>query len=280
MILSTQLQFSQSVIGTEHDDDSSESTDGDEEEDQDEDMREEETNTNESKLIGNIESVEQTLREAKEHVRQYQLQRNCTKDYIKIAQLDVTNQVPPMDRELVLTMDMGQNIGLPNFSGNQPGDVYYFSPLRVYLFGVVDNATHDDISRINSYIWCEGDADRGGNNICSCLLKDFRSRGYFNQKQKGTLTIIADNCSGQNKNRHVIRFLMWMVEMEVFPKITLFFLIKGHTKNACDRMFNLLKMGYHCKDIFTVDQLLEILNENKFVKATRIDADEMKEFNK
>ena len=60
------------------------------------------------------------------------------------------------------------------------------------------------------------------------------------------------------------------MENKAFPKITLFFLVKGHTKNAADRMFNLLKLSYHAKDIFTYDQLHGILNENQYVNVTKM----------
>jgi hypothetical protein len=34
-----------------------------------------------------------------------------------------------------------QNIYVPNFAAKQPGVMYYYSPLNVYLFGVVDMPT-------------------------------------------------------------------------------------------------------------------------------------------
>ena len=131
---------------------------------------------------------------------------------------------------------------------------------------------------MNAYIWHEGEGNRGANNICSCLLKDFTARVFFVQKNYSSLTIIADNCGDQNKNKHVVRFLMWMVEMEYFAKITLFFLIKGHTKNVCDRMFNLLKLGYHRKDIFTMDELCDCVNENDFINVSCMQKQDFKDF--
>ena len=173
---------------------------------------------------------------------------------------------------------MGQNLSLPNLEGEQPGNTYYFSPLTAYLFGVVDNATDDGDDRMRCYTWLEGEADRGANNICSCLLKDFKSRGFLDQENYGSLTIIADNCGGQNKNKHVVRFLMWLVEMHYFPEINLFFLVKGHTKNACDRLFNLVKLDYHKQNTFIMEELLECLNKNEFVTCERMEKDEFFDF--
>ena len=57
------------------------------------------------------------------------------------------------------------------------------------------------------------------------------------------LVIIADNCTGQNKNFCVLKFCCCLVEDGWAGEVTLIFLIKGHTKNYCDVKFNLLKRG-------------------------------------
>jgi len=106
--------------------------------------------------------------------------------------------------------------------------------------------------------------------ISSCLLLDLKKRGCFNGPNYGELTYIADNCAGQNKNKVVVRFLMWLVENKIFPKVTIFFLVKGHTKNAADRMFNLLKYAYHRCNIYTYDELHSKLSENEFVDVSKV----------
>jgi len=231
---------------------------------------------NEELLEGAIQAAELNLSKAKKHVVQYQIQREASNFFISVAKLDLTNRLPPSFQRKVLTIDMGQNLAVPNFAADQVGNVYYFSPLTVYFFGFVDNVAPKE--EMKAYIWHEGEGNRDANNICSCLLKDFTARGYFPQKNYSSLTIIADNCGGQNKNKHVVCFLMWMVEMGYFAKITLLFLIKGHTKNARDRMFNILKLGYHRKDIFTVDQLCDVVNENEFIKVSCMQTQDFKDF--
>ena len=81
---------------------------------------------------------------------------------------------------------------------------------------------------------------------------------------------MADNCGGQNKNKVVIRFLMWLVEVKIFPVVQIFFLVKGHTKNSADRMFNLLKRGYHRRNIYTYNQMHEVLSENDNVTVHKM----------
>ena len=149
---------------------------------------------------------------------------------------------------------------------------YYFLPLTILLFGVVDNATEDRKDRMNAYIWREFDGARGANNIVSCLLKDLKLQGCFQRPNYAEHTYIADNCGGQNTNKVVNRFLMWLVEnSRIFPQAKILFLVKGHTNNAADRMFNLLKqLSYHKRNIYTYDEMQDVLNENEFVDVHKM----------
>ena len=93
---------------------------------------------------------------------------------------------------------------------------------------------------------------RGANNIVSGFYMELERRGYFKEGSKiGHLVLAADNCGGQNKNKTMIRFCNWVVESRFATKLTLLFLVKGHTKNLCDRMFNLVKVTYHNRNIYS-----------------------------
>ena len=48
------------------------------------------------------------------------------------------------------------------------------------------------------------------------------------------------------------------------------YLVQGHTKNACDWMFMLLKQHYHHKNLYTMDQLNTNLNQNNDVNAVEV----------
>ena len=52
---------------------------------------------------------------------------------------------------------------------------------------------------------------------------------------------------------------MWLKEMSYFKSVSFIFLIVGHTKNACNCLFNSLKHEYHKKNIFTMDELIVAL---------------------
>jgi hypothetical protein len=49
------------------------------------------------------------------------------------------------------------------------------------------------------------------------------------------------------------------------------FLIRGHTKNDCDRMFNLLKTDYRKKNIYTPSDLYQCINAREDIAAIKPD---------
>ena len=58
------------------------------------------------------------------------------------------------------------------------------------------------------------------------------------------------------KNGTVLKMGAYFVERGWFKKVSFIFLIKGHTKNACDRMFNVLKVKWHNSNVYTLQQAL------------------------
>ena len=55
------------------------------------------------------------------------------------------------------------------------------------------------------------------------------------------LELHADNCSGQNKNNHMMRYLMWRVATGLHKSACISFMVARHTKFAPDWCFGLLK---------------------------------------
>ena len=98
------------------------------------------------------------------------------------------------NRHDMLVSDYAQNLDLPHFGEEQPGDSYYFSPLFVNVFGVVNCAT--DV--MNAYTYHEGEGDKGGNNVVSLLwkyLKNMNGWEYGTENVPGKkLTLVFDNC--------------------------------------------------------------------------------------
>jgi hypothetical protein len=91
------------------------------------------------------------------------------------------------------------------------------------VFGFVDNSRPNGSSELAAYVWHEFEGARGMNVIGSCLLHDFRNRGFLRGEKRNELIIIADNCGGKNKNKAVIRFCLWLVEAGLFKTVRLLF---------------------------------------------------------
>ena len=175
-----------------------------------------------------------------------------------------------------LVADYCQNMDLPHQGMTQPGETYYFSPLTINCFGTADAG--QEFPCMNAYTYHEGEGKKGGNNVTSLLFKDLHDRGWVD-KEKGPrdeLTVIMDNCGGQNKNKYILRMLAFLTEVGFYNKVNACFLVAGHTKNICDRMFNLLKLSYRKSDLYSFPQLIEVLNVADNVSCIRVDTDDFK----
>ena len=109
---------------------------------------------------------------------------------------------------------------------------------------------------MEAHVYHEGVARKGSNNVVSLIIKTLTAAGLLRDDEMGgELVIVFDNCSGQNKNNTVLKLMCWLVEVGYFKKVQFVFLIAGHTKNACDHLFNMLKTSYRQQNLFTMDQL-------------------------
>lgn len=140
-------------------------------------------------------------------------------------------------------------MNIPNFSAEQPGATYYYSPLSVYPFGVVDCSTEP--SELTAHVFYEGEGKKGGNSVASMIWKQLELSGLINGKCSHEINFVFDNCTGQNKNRMVMRMLVILVKLGICTTARAIFLVKGHTKNDCDRMFNLMKKWYRKLNVYT-----------------------------
>ena len=133
--------------------------------------------------------------------------------------MDVLHHLPINSLHHCIMIDMGQNILLQSFAGDQPGNTYYMSTLTLLLFGVTDNLRLDGTDHMEAHLWHEKDGKRGMNNTISCSFKYYKEKYFLNQKNYGSLTVVSNNYSSQNKNKAVMRFHTWLVESGVFLEV-------------------------------------------------------------
>ena len=90
---------------------------------------------------------------------------------------------------------------------NQEAATYYYSPLNVYTFGIVNCSTAP--TQLLAFIYYEGQAKKGGNAVTSMLWKMLQYKGLLNGGTEHEINLVFDNCAGQNKNRMVTLSSSW-----------------------------------------------------------------------
>ena len=208
---------------------------------------------------------EAMLVRAGKHVLSAQAQRHLYRNVAAVAVADAKAKKPHSQRHYAFVADYGQNMEVPVYHKEQPVSAYYYSPASAYNFGVVNHAHEYEDGTIGEHLYAhvyhEGIAKKGANNVASLLMKTFRDLNLLREEEMGgELSIVFDNCSGQNKNNTVLKLLVFLVEMKYFEKVNFIFLVVGHTKNAADHLFNALKFIYRQDNIYTFTELLEKLD--------------------
>ena len=193
------------------------------------------------------------------HVKQASAMRDKANEKILLAQHDAIEETPHDERVYTLVMDYAQNCELPHLGSNQPGKTYYYSPLKINVFGIVNAGKNSGY--LDAYLYHEGEGRKGGNNVASLLIKYLVQRKWLREDSVGKeLNLICDNCGGQNKNNMVIRLAPLLVELGYFKRVNFIFYVVGHTKNVADRLFNSLKRRYRRENVWTMRGLLKVFN--------------------
>jgi hypothetical protein len=248
------------------------------EDDDDQHGPQEEDDVNEEAAAKEMEESEKLVRGAALHVEMAQQQRELYRQKKKEAIATIDKR--PAEKVLCYVADYAQNLPIPNFASEQPGATYYYSPLSIYCFGVVDAS----VDRLTAWLYSEAQAAKGGNNVASLLWAQLEHDGVIEQSKTEPfkeINLVMDNCGGQNKNRHVLRLLFFMVKRKITKVAKAIFLVRGHTKNDCDRLFNTMKKDYRKTNSFTPEDVLNsiVAAGNNKVKPVMVPDDGFKDWN-
>ncbi|XP_065195728.1 uncharacterized protein LOC135827131 [Sycon ciliatum] len=150
----------------------------------------------------------------------------------------------------------------------QEGPLYYQTPRKVQLFGVCCEAQPRQINYLldeTDTIGCDGKRSHNPNTVASLLHHYFQVHGLHEEE----CVLHADNCAGQNKNRTIMTYLAWRCLTGLHKKISLSFMITGHTRCLVDCMFGLLKQRYRRADCYTMGQLCDVVNSSSICNAAQ-----------
>lgn len=80
----------------------------------------------------------------------------------------------------------------------------------------------------------------------------------------------ADNCTGQNKNRYMMYYLMWRVLTGLHREVKISFLLVGHTKFAPDWCFGLMKQCFRRTKIGDLDDIANCVSQSASVNVPQL----------
>jgi hypothetical protein len=218
------------------------------------------------------DSQEALVLQAAKHVKMAKVQRELFN--LKKDEAYSDRDKPKQERTFTFVADYSQNMYLPNFAGSQPGETYYYSPLNAYCFGVVDASQRP--AKLFAHTYLEDLGKKGGDNVASLLWKQLKYSGLVpedNSKPDSAaneINFVFDNCGGQNKNRMVLRLLPLLVKRGICNTARAIFLVRGHTKNDCDRLFNLMKKLYRVSNIYDIPELIKAIGDHDDVSPIAV----------
>ena len=92
------------------------------------------------------------------------------------------------------------------------------------------------------------------------------------------LYLQMDNCARENKNKYVFAFCALLVELGIFRKIKVSFLMVGHTHEDVDQMFSRYSTYLARCDSFTMDSLMDAFEKSYTPTPTAILLDNLPDF--
>ena len=150
------------------------------------------------------------------------------------------------------SFDFAQQVHYPS-NPLQPGPIYFLTPRKAAIFGICCEAIP---RQVNFIIDEASDTGKGANTVVSLLDYFFEHYGLG----ETTVSLHADNCSRQNKNNTMVKYLMWRVLTGLHNTVNLHFLITAHTKFSPDACFGLVKRKFRKTPVSLLDDLARVVD--------------------
>lgn len=160
-----------------------------------------------------------------------------------------------------ISMDYGQSIAVPHTT-DQLGGTFYLHMRNFLLFGICSVLENSQ----TCYTYDEREAAKGANEVISFLHDFFVSR----EIQTPNIRIHADNCRGQNKNKYVMWYMIWLVSTGRVKRIELKFMIKGHTHFIVDSGIGHTKMELRRSNVFCLNHWVEVINRSATTNKAKV----------
>lgn len=142
---------------------------------------------------------------------------------------------------------------------------YYKSKLNNFNFTISEIGSPD---HTECYLWHEGEANRGADEIGSCVL-NFIDKVMENYAGSGIeFVFYSDNCCGQQKNKFIFSmYIFTLMKHSKIKSITHKYLITGHTQNEGDSVHSVIekaiKKNLRSGPIYVPSQYAQIIRNAK-----------------
>ena len=160
-----------------------------------------------------------------------------------------------------ICMDYGQSIGVPN-TADQLGGTYFLQMRTFLLFGVYSALENSQVC----YTYDEREAGKGANEVISFLHNFLSTRSI----QSPNIRIHADNCRGQNKNKFVMWYLVWLAATGRVKRVEYKFMIKGHTQFIVDSNIGHIKRELRRSDVFCMEHWKQVIERSAVINKARV----------
>ena len=196
-----------------------------------------------------------------------QLYRQMTSDAKAVVQQQGLRQLQPTpansgDFAMHHSFDFAQQVHLPS-NAAQPGPLYFLTPRKCGIFGICCEGLPQQVN----YLVDEVVSSSKGSNAVISYLHHFFSNYGVGEK---VAHLHCDNCSGQNKNKFVLWYFAWRVQVGLHTEVTINFMPPGHTKFAPDWCFGLLKRCFRRAEVSCLDDFQEVVRESTAISNVNI----------
>lgn len=183
----------------------------------------------------------------------------------------------PEGEAVHLIFDFAEKVLIPRLQ-DQPGQLHFTTSLKIDIFGIYCS----NLKEMFVYGLTEGHwpSHKTANEVGSMLhyqIDLLQSLRTTSTKIK-EIVFHADNCGGQNKNRYILWYLAWRVIACWNLKISLCFLVAGHTKNRADAGFGLVKRKLKQNDVIVPAEMMKTI-ETSSVNNTCVCGSDVNWFN-
>ena len=160
-----------------------------------------------------------------------------------------------------ICIDYGQSVGVPGTADQLGGT--YFLQMRNFLLCGIYSALENTMM---CYTYDEREAGKGANEVISFLHNFLSTR----EIQTPNIRIHADNCRGQNKNKYVMWYLVWLAATGRVKRVEFKFMIKGHTHFIVDSNIGHIKREFQRSDVFCLEHWELVINRSAVTNKARV----------